>query len=46
MKIILWLGVTTTGGTELKGHNIRKAENHWVRASMNLVPETYDKPGF
>ena len=25
----LWLGVTTTGGTVLRSHSIRKVENHW-----------------
>ena len=24
----MWLGVTATGGTILKGHSIRKVENH------------------
>jgi hypothetical protein len=24
-------GVTTTGGTVLKGHSIRKADNHWIK---------------
>jgi hypothetical protein len=27
-KIILWLEVTTTQGTVLKGHSIKKVENH------------------
>lgn len=31
MKIIVWLVVTTTLGTVLKGHRIRKIENHWPR---------------
>ena len=26
------VGVSTTGGTGLKGHSIRKAESHWSRA--------------
>jgi hypothetical protein len=30
-KIILWLGVTTTRRTVLKGHSIRKVENHCYR---------------
>jgi hypothetical protein len=28
MKVTLWLGVTTIGGTVLRGHNIRKVEKH------------------
>ena len=27
-KIVLWLGVTATKGTALKGHSIRMGENH------------------
>ena len=27
--VILWLGVTTSGVTLLKGHSIRKVETHW-----------------
>ena len=29
MKIILWLGVTTTLGAVLKGCSVRKVENHY-----------------
>jgi hypothetical protein len=29
MKIILWLGITTTRGTVLKGHSIRQVKNHF-----------------
>jgi hypothetical protein len=31
MSILLWLAVTTTCGTILKGHSIRKVENHCSR---------------
>lgn len=30
-KIILWLGITATWGIILKGHGLRKVENHWSR---------------
>lgn len=30
-KIILWLGVTMTVITVLKGCSIREVENHWIR---------------
>lgn len=30
------VGVTTTGGAELKCCSVRKAENHWVRISGHL----------
>ena len=30
-EIMLWLGVSITRGTVLKGHSIRKVENHWSR---------------
>ena len=33
VKIILWLEVSTTWGTVLKGHSIRKVENHCSGAS-------------
>ena len=36
MKKILWLVVTTTWGTLLKGHGIRKVENHWTRITYDL----------
>ena len=37
-KIILWVGFTITRGTVLKGHSIKKIENHWARASFgNLL---------
>ena len=31
IKITLWLGVTTTWGTILKGGSVGKVENHWAR---------------
>lgn len=34
----LWLEVTTTGRTVLRGHSIRKVENHWKeRLWMSLI---------
>ncbi|KRY99592.1 hypothetical protein T11_2101 [Trichinella zimbabwensis] len=36
VKIILWLRVTTTQGTALKGHSIRKAENHPSRSWQSM----------
>jgi hypothetical protein len=39
MNIILWLGVTTTWGTVLKGHSIRKVENHCLR---DIYPVCYE----
>lgn len=30
-KIILWLGFTTTLRAVLKGHSIRKGENHYSK---------------
>ena len=39
--IILWLGVTTTRGTALKGHSSRKGENHCPKLlNMQLVQYT------
>ena len=35
-KIILWLGVTTTWGTVLKGCSIRKVESHWYTPFQTL----------
>jgi hypothetical protein len=32
--MILSLGVTTTWETELKGHSIRKVENHWSKVFL------------
>ena len=40
--IILWGRVTTTGGTVLKGHSIRKVENHCYRRSL-LMSKKYFK---
>ena len=37
MKIILWLGVTTTWGTVSKGHDIRKVGNPWFRGTENWL---------
>jgi hypothetical protein len=37
MKIILWLGVTTTQGTILKGCSIRKIETHSFRGGKGEV---------
>lgn len=37
-KIILWSGVTTTWRTALKGHSIRKVENHCDRPLYRRHP--------
>jgi hypothetical protein len=40
IKIILWLGVTTTWGIILKGHPIRKAESHCsIPTWSHLLPQ-------
>jgi hypothetical protein len=39
MKISAWLGITTTGGTALKGRSVRKVENHGFRGIV-LTQET------
>jgi hypothetical protein len=42
MKITLWLGMTTTYGAELKGHSVRKIENHCSRVRKNEAFLTYE----
>ena len=37
-EILLWLGVTTTWGTVLKGHSIRKVEKHCSRGYFYFKP--------
>ena len=39
-KIMLWLGNNTTWRTALKGHSIRKVENHWSSPSANVHKDT------
>lgn len=40
---MLWLGVTTTRRTVLKGRSIRRVENHWLEESR--VPKNEPKVG-
>jgi hypothetical protein len=40
--IILLLEVTTTWGTVLKRHSIRKAEKHWLRCLRLVVVHTFN----
>jgi hypothetical protein len=46
--MMLWLGVTPTCGTVLKGHSIRKAENHLSRVtgrdSKDTLPDRASSP--
>jgi hypothetical protein len=37
MKTILWLGNHTTRGSILKGHSIRKVENHWATEKASEI---------
>jgi hypothetical protein len=41
MKILLWLAVITSWGTVLKGHSIRKVENHWPTGSVYVGTHTH-----
>lgn len=48
MKIILQLGITTTGGTVVRGRSFRKVEKHWCRSSKGMRGEEEEagRPGW
>jgi hypothetical protein len=46
MKIMLWLGVTTTLEIVLKGHSIRKIENKSIEEKVRNRLELIDEKEF